>query len=177
VPTSLPSPVTEPSHAGTHAGGLRGLYERFAHLIHELGKFGIVGAITFVIDSSIFAVLRAGLDWGWFPSTVVSTTVAATLAFIGNRFWTWRDRDRRALHREYALYFFFNVVGLLITAAVLFFSHTMLGSQWHVLQTPLSDFISKSLFGTALASAFRFWAYRRFVFRNAEAPTPSPSGA
>ncbi|MFC7481251.1 GtrA family protein [Luedemannella flava] len=136
-----------------------------------------MGASTFVVDFLIFNVCRVGLDWGWFPSTVVSTTVAATLAFLGNRFWTWRDRDRTGLHREYALYFFFNVVGLLITAAVLLFSHNLLGSHWPALQSPLADNISKTIFGTALASAFRFWAYRRFVFRNNTVPTPSPAEA
>lgn len=170
----MSSPVAEPARQGSV---LVVLYRRFANLIHEVGKFGIVGASTFLVDLAIFNVCRVGLDWGWFPSTVVSTTVAATLAFIGNRFWTWRDRDRRGLHREYLLYFFFNVVGLLITAGVVFFSHNLLGAHWPALQTPLADNISKSIFGTALASAFRFWAYRRFVFRNTAVPAPSPAEA
>jgi putative flippase GtrA len=170
----MSSPVAEPARQGSV---FIDLYRRFAHLIHEVGKFGIVGASTFVIDLVIFNVCRVGLDWGWFPSTVVSTTVAATIAFLGNRFWTWRDRDRRGLHREYLLYFFFNVVGLLITAGVVFFSHNLLGGHWPALQTPLADNISKSIFGTALASAFRFWSYRRFVFRNTSVPAPSPAEA
>ncbi len=177
VVPSLPSPVTEPAPAGNGPGGLAGLYRRFAHLIHELGKFGVVGASTFVVDFVVFNICRVGLDWGWFPSTVVSTVIAATLAFIGNRYWTWRDRDRSGLHREYSLYFFFNIVGLLITAAVLLFSHNLLGSQWPALRTPLADNISKTIFGTALASTFRFWAYRRFVFRSARVPAPSAAEA
>ena len=48
----------------------------------------------------------------------ISTIIAATLAFIGNRFWTWRHRERTGLGREYVLYFGFNPVGLLIGIAL-----------------------------------------------------------
>lgn len=144
---------------------VRALYERFAHIIHEFGKFGIVGAICYVIDVTVFNVCLVVFGLAWFPSLVVSTVIAASLAFVGNRFWTWRDRERNALHREYGLYFGFNLVGLLISAGVLLLSHDVLGSTWPVFQTTLADNIAGKVVGVGLASTFRFWAYRRFVFR------------
>src|SRR5262245_23165079 len=33
---------------------LRGVYTRFEHLFHELGKFGVVGIIAYAVDISIF---------------------------------------------------------------------------------------------------------------------------
>ena len=83
---------------------------------------------------------------------MVSTVVAASLAFLGNRFWTWRDRERTALHREYLLYFSFNLVGLLISAACSGSATTALGAVWPVLQTPLADNISGKVIGVGLAS-------------------------
>lgn len=167
VPSSSPATVEQP---GQSAGGLLGLYRRFAHLIHELGKFGIVGAATYVIHVAVFNVCLGRLPW--FPSLVIATVIATSLAFLGNRFWTWRDRDRTALHREYVIYFFFNVVGLLITAAVLWISHEGLGSIWPaVFQNRLADNISGNLIGVGLASVFRFWSYRRFVFKALPAET------
>ena len=38
-------------------------------------------------------------------------------------------------------------------------------SVWPALQTPLADNISGKIIGVGLASMFRFWAYRRFVFK------------
>lgn len=146
---------------------VRALYRRFAHIYRELGKFGVVGGITYVIDVAIFDLCLIAFHWRWLPSLVVSTVVAASLAFIGNRYWTWRDRERTALHREYGLYFAFNVVGLLISVGVLWLSHDVLGSTWPLFQTALVDTISGKIIGVALASIFRFWAYRRFVFRPA----------
>ena len=37
------------------------LYQRFRHLIHELGKFGIVGGVAFTVDITIvYALLLRG---------------------------------------------------------------------------------------------------------------------
>ena len=143
---------------------LRALYDRFSRLLHELGKFGVVGAICYVVDVAVFNLCLVVLNLAWFPSLVASTVIAASLAFVGNRNWTWRDRERTALHREYGLYFGFNLVGLVISAGVLLISHDLLGGMWPALQTPLADNIAGKVVGVGLASMFRFWAYRRFVF-------------
>jgi putative flippase GtrA len=91
--------------------------------------------------------------------------VSATVAFLGNRFWTWRHRERSGLAREYTLYFIFNVVGLAIGLSVLGISHYGLGSVWPgIFQTTLADLIAANIVGTFFGTLFRFWSYRRFVF-------------
>jgi putative flippase GtrA len=151
--------------------GLRALYDRFAHLIHEVGKFGVVGAICYVIDLAVFNLAEGQLGWAWFPALVLSTVVSATCAFIGNRYWTWRASASQALHREYGLFFLFNLVGLAISSGMLLLSHDLLGSVWPIMAGRLADNISGKVIGVAFASLFRFWAYRRYVFRPA-APAP-----
>lgn len=149
------------------------LVERFRHLIHELGKFGVVGGAAYVVDLVIFNLLLSST--GWLTATVISTAVAATGAFVGNRFWTWRDRERSSLTREYLLYFFFNLVGLGISIGVLWLSHDVLGGWWPaVFHTRVADNVAKMLVGNAIASVFRFWAYRRFVFTG---PAVAPASA
>ena len=146
------------------------LWARFGHLVAELGKFGVVGGIAYVIDVTVFNLLLSAA--GPYLAAVASTTVAATGAFVGNRSWTWRHRARTGLHREYLLYFGFNLVGLLIALACLWLSHHLLGLAWPaVFHTRLADNVAKNLVGTALGTLFRFWAYRRFVFT---APVPAP---
>ena len=156
--------MTPPAVVARPISLLRALRERFDQLIRELGKFGVVGAICYGIDVAIFNIVLA-MTGEPIPATVVSTVIAATIAFVGNRFWTWRDRERSGLRREYALYFGINLVGLMIGVACLWISHDWLGSYWPVLTTPLADNISGKVIGVGLASLFRFWAYRKFVFR------------
>src|SRR5215475_4129393 len=156
-------PATPPRTESADPGLLTALWRRFGHLVHEVGKFGAVGACTFVIDVTIFTLLRGELGPFW--AAAVSMTIAATLAFVGNRFWTWRHRERSGLHREYVLYFAFNLVGLLISEACLLASHSVLGHYWPVVfQNAVADNLSKNGVGMALGTLFRFWSYRRFVF-------------
>lgn len=141
------------------------MLDRFGHLIHELGKFGVVGGIAFIADLALFN-LAVGL-WGMeeLLAKTLATVVAATVAFVGNRFWTWRHRERSGMAREYSLYFFFNAVGLGIGLSCLAISHYGLGSVWPtVFQTLIADNIAANLVGTVLGTLFRFWSYRRFVF-------------
>jgi putative flippase GtrA len=142
---------------------LRRLWDRFGNLVREMGKFGIVGGIAFIVDSLVYTVLHDSLGYIW--AKVVSTVIAATLAFIGNRFWTWRGRSGKKMHREYLLYFVFNAIGLFIALACVWVSHGLLGAVWpDIFRTRLADVISAQIVGTAIGTVFRFWAYRTLVF-------------
>jgi putative flippase GtrA len=146
---------------------MRRLYARFARLIHEVGKFGTVGGICYGIDFAIFNLLLHAYNEP-FSAKTVSTVIATTAAFVGNRYWTWRHRDRTGLRREYGLYFFFNVVGLAIGLACIGIN-TWLGGFWPgIFDTAIAINIAANVVGVGLASLFRFWSYRRYVFK----PTP-----
>lgn len=147
-------------------GIVSSLNARFSHLTHEIAKFGIVGALSFVIDFGLFNALSmpAGpLPHKVLTSKAISTTVAATFAYFANRHWTWRHRTRSGLGREYALFFIFNGVGLGIMEICLVISRYGMGFD-----SALSNNISAYGFGLVLGTIFRFWAYRRWVFMDAD---------
>ncbi|MGI5161003.1 GtrA family protein [Microbispora sp. CA-102843] len=137
---------------------LRRAYERFAALIHELLKFGTVGAIAFVIDFGGTNLLRFGVGLGPLSSKVVATIVAATFAYMGNRFWTYRHREQSGLAREYVLFFLLNGIGLLPPLLTIGFVTYSLG-----LHDVLSYNIAQGV-GVALGTLFRFWSYKKWVF-------------
>jgi putative flippase GtrA len=139
-----------------------------------MGKFGTVGGVAFATDLAIYNVLLS-LGTETLTAKTISTLLATTVAFTGNRFWTWRHRERRNLAREYTHYFLLNAVGLGIGLTCLAISHYGLGQIWPALQSPLADNISGQLVGTALGTLFRFWSYRRFVFRDVTVADPAPA--
>ena len=146
---------------------VRSLHGRVEHLLHELAKFGVVGAVAFVVDVGTFNVLRTGpFDDRVLTAKIISTILATTVAFFGNRQWTFKHRERASLRREYVLFFVLNGVGLAISLSFLAFSHYVLD-----LTSPLADNISANLIGMGFATVFRFWSYRRWVFT---APAPVP---
>jgi putative flippase GtrA len=145
-----------------------GLRARLGALVRELSKFGIVGGTAFTIDLIIFNVLlHSGVET--LIAKTISTVIATTFAFAGNRFWTWRHRVHQHMGRQYTMFFLLNAVGLGIGLACLAISHYGLGQIWPELQSPLADNISGQFVGTAVGTLFRFWSYRRFVFQGAAA--------
>ena len=141
----------------------------------ELAKFGVIGAIAYVIDVGIFNALRFASDSGPFldrPITakVISTAFATTWAYFGNRYWTFRHRKRTSFRREYVLFFVLNGIGMLIAVSCLAISHYALG-----LDSALADNISANGIGLVLGTAFRFWSYRKWVFlEHPELPPEHP---
>jgi putative flippase GtrA len=161
----VPPTATSEEPPKAAPGLLRSAYERFRHLILELGKFGTVGAVAFTVDTALYAYLLQAQELETLTAKTLTTVVSATVAFLGNRFWTWRHRERSGLAREYTLYFVFNVVGLAIGLSVLGISHYGLGSLWPgIFQTTLADLVAANIVGTFFGTLFRFWSYRRFVF-------------
>jgi putative flippase GtrA len=152
---------------------LPALRARFGALVRELSKFGTVGGIAFAIDLAIFNVLlQAGFES--LLAKTISTVLATTVAFTGNRFWTWRHREHTNMARQYTMFFLLNGVGLGIGLSCLAISHYGLGAIWPEFQTPLADNISGQLVGTAVGTLFRFWSYRRFVFGGTPVPDLIP---
>lgn len=141
--------------------------------MRELSKFGTVGATAFTVDLLIFNVLlQSGAET--LLAKTGSTVVATTVAFVGNRFWTWRHREHTNMAKQYTMFFLLNGVGLAIGLTCLALSHYGLGAIWPEFQTPLADNISGQLVGTAMGTLFRFWSYRRFVFGESAVPDPTP---
>jgi putative flippase GtrA len=135
-----------------------------ARLVRELAKFGSVGMVALVVDVGTFNLLRfAGGDGPLHDKPLTAKTISVVLAtlvaYLGNRYWTYRDRRRTGFAREYFLFFTLNAIGLGIALTCLWFSHYVLN-----LRTPLADNVSANVIGLALATAFRFVSYRKLVF-------------
>ena len=133
-------------------------YYRLGHLVRELMKFGVVGSVAFLVDLVMFNVLLHATDRP-LTSKTLSTVLATTVAYAGNRTWTFRRRSRSTVRREYALFFLLNAIGLGIALACLAISHYVLDFT-----SPLADNIAANGVGLALGTTFRFWSYRTFVF-------------
>jgi putative flippase GtrA len=144
-------------------GLLRTLEARVRGIVHELAKFGTVGALAFVVDISLFNFVLHVTDKP-LTSKVISTIVAATVAFVLNPAWSVAHRLRISVRREYALFFVLNGIGLVIAVGCLAISHYLLGFE-----SRLADNIAANGFGLVLGTTFRFWSYRRFVWLAPEA--------
>lgn len=134
-------------------------------LLGQFTRFGIVGAVGFVIDTSVFALLIVTflsadqLHEGPLIAKVLSTTLAILFNWMGNRHWTFRSHKGRQLLREGVEFGIVSLGGMLIGLACLWVSHYLLGFT-----SQFADLISGNVIGLALGTLFRFTLYRVWVF-------------
>jgi putative flippase GtrA len=163
---------------------VRKLYVRFQRLIHEAAKFGVVGIVGVIITNGLYGLLHNTFGLGPVTATTIATIVATAVSYVANRYWSFRHRERTGVAREGVIFFILNGVGLLIQDAVVAFNFYILSNG----NNKAAEFIALNA-GIALATLFRFWSYRKWVWAEpadgAEAGTgehqppaaPSPSMA
>ena len=149
-------------------------------------KFGVVGAVAFVIDLGGYNLLvfgphllgmftqqttEGGLHDKPLTARIIAATGSTRVAWVGNRLWTFRHRRSRHAGHELALYLMFNVVAMVISVACLGVSRYVFG-----LHSQLADNVT-NIFGIILGTLFRFWSYRKFVFEGELVEEPlEPAG-
>ena len=155
----------------------------------EVIKFLMVGGTTFVVDTAVFFTLKSTvLAPKPVTAKVVAVLVATMLNYVLNREWSFRTRGGRETGHEAFLFFLVSGIGLAINSAPLWISSYVLDLRVpdvSPLTENVADFVSAQLVGTLLATAFRWWAFRRYVFPDdftdaedlAAAVNPAPADA
>jgi putative flippase GtrA len=137
---------------------VRGLYERFRQLAHEVAKFGVVGTIAFLTATIGTNLLHFRAGMGPLTANVVATVAGTCVAFVGNRYWTFRHREGSTMAREYVVFFVLNAIGLGIQLACIGFTYYVLGMHGKL------AYNVALIFGIGVGTLFRFWSYRRWVW-------------
>ncbi|WP_169313847.1 GtrA family protein [Stackebrandtia nassauensis] len=138
---------------------LNRLPRRWRALAEEVLKFGSIGLVNTAVTMLIFNVL---LSIGPLKANVAATVVATTCSYFMNRHWTYRHLPKTSLKREYTLFFVFNLIGFLIESIILAVARYGMHFDEH---TDVAAFNIAKFSGLVIATLFRFWAYRSFVFK------------
>ncbi len=143
-------------------------YRDIAVRHRELVKFALVGAIAYIVDITLFTLLKTTvLEPKPVTAKIVAVLVATIVSYVLNREWSFRTRGGRERHHEAALFFLVCGIGLVINATPLWISRYVLDMQVPqvgLLAQEVADFASANVIGTLLAMIFRWWAFRRYVF-------------
>jgi putative flippase GtrA len=163
---------SDEERAGVRVSGIPAAVSRLRGTLdvvyREMLKFGAVGAVAFVVDVGLFNLLTTDL---WFgagappldghekAAKIISASTATVVAWLGNRYWSFRHRRQASRHREFLTFALMNVLAMGIAVTCLAISHDVLGFT-----SKLADNLSGNVIGIGLGTLFRFWAYRTFVF-------------
>ncbi|MER7170771.1 GtrA family protein [Streptomyces mesophilus] len=128
-------------------------------LWREIAKFGAVGGVGMLVNLGVFNLLRHTTEIPVVRASILATAVAICCNYVGFRYFTYRDRDKSSRTKEMTLFLLFSIVGLVIENGVLYAA--TYGFGW---DSPLQSNVFKFV-GIGIATLFRFWSYRTWVFR------------
>jgi len=138
-------------------------------LWRELLGFGAVGVVGYISDAIVINLLYQHV-----PSVLASAiavSVSTLIAYLGNRFWTFRNRERRETGAEFGLFVLVSAGGFLITVFCVWFTQHVLGAD-----SRLAVNLAQLGAGQVLGTLFRFWACHRFVFPEGPAQAVASAG-
>jgi putative flippase GtrA len=142
------------------------MYERFRQLIHEGFKFLVVGGVGFIVTLGVANLLQ-GI--GRYKAITIATILAAVVTYLGNRYWSFSNRQGQGTARESVIFLVLNGIGLLIYYGCIWLIQDaggLMGKGWYNFAI---------IVGTILGTLFRFWSYRKWVWKAAPG-APAPAG-
>jgi putative flippase GtrA len=155
-------------------------YRDIAIKHRELVKFAFVGGTTWVIDTVVFLLLKSTvLAEKPLTAKIIAVLVATIVSYVLNREWSFRTRGGRERHHEAALFFIVSGVGVVVYSAPLAISRYVFHlavPEVSLLTQEVADFVSGQIVGVLLGMAFRWWAFRRFVFPDEDVRRRVPAG-
>jgi putative flippase GtrA len=162
--SSAGAPLPVPAHSQLASSMQQGklgqvLRGRCWRLVLEFASFSVVPGCAWLVTDAIFKllVMQAGVEplaWG-----AVSVAVATVASFTGNRYWTFRQRQRTTLRREGFRYLVLTGAGLMIQIA---FLQLTVGSQGLHDKLSPNDAVMLAL---GVGIVFRYWLCRTWVWR------------
>jgi putative flippase GtrA len=143
------------------------LYRRYRDLTGEAIRFLIVGGTAFGLTVGGTDALHLGAGLGPLIANVLANIVAACFAFAGHKYWTFRNRPEGGQGREFAFFLLLNGAGLGLQLLSIWFTRDVLDF------TGVLALNVALIVGIGLATLFRFWSYRRWVFLALGQPGPA----
>ncbi|MCK8466923.1 MAG: GtrA family protein [Rhodoglobus sp.] len=132
-------------------------------------RFLVVGALSTLIEVGVFNLLV--FVWGWdvVAAKIVASLVALVNAYIGNREWTFRHRDRRGRTAEVVLFLATNAVCTALGAVLVWVGvegvEAILGREPGAVAVNLVNLTS-----IVIVVLLRFVLYHGIVFRASPKP-------
>ena len=135
----------------------------------EAAKFSAVNVVATIVAVLLFNVLVHGITGisrpgplnGWpVTSWFLANCVGMGISFYGSRRYAFKNRRPSGPGAGALKYAGVNLASFVIPMACLWVTRNVIG--W---DSALADNVSANLVGAFLGMLFRFWAFRRFVFK------------
>jgi len=126
-------------------------------------KFGVVGAIAFVIDYGLLAVLTELFGINYLVSATISFTVSVIFNYLASMRYVFTHKEGMSRRREFTIFVVLSVIGLLINNACMWAGVELLGIHYLIVK----------IGATAIVMVWNFVTRKIFLDGGAQAPATS----
>jgi putative flippase GtrA len=134
---------------------------RFWRLVAEFASFSVVWVVcAWLVSGAVFSLLSMQAGVKPQTSAMVGVAVATVASFAGNRYWTFRQRQRTTVHGEGFRYLVLTGAGLMLQLDFVRLTIRSLGPD------------TAPMLGLGLSILFCYWSCRTCVWR---APASAPA--
>ncbi len=153
---------------------------RLRRIGDEAARFSAVNVVATAVALVIFNLLAHGIPGiynpgplnGWpLTSWFVANCVGMAISFYGSRRFAFKHRKASGPGGGALIYVVINLVSFVIPMGCLWITRNAIG--W---DSVLADNVSANVVGAFLGMLFRFWAFRRFVFKRRGGVLFGPDG-
>lgn len=125
-------------------------------LIEQFLKFGVVGAIAFVIDYGILMLLSQVVGWDPVPSSAVSFTVSVVFNYLVSMRYVFTRREDLSRRREFVIFVILSVIGLGINSVCIWAGTQALGDGAIAVT-------ATKVVATVVVALWNFWSRKRWL--------------
>lgn len=122
-------------------------------LVQQFMKFGVVGAVAFVIDYGLMVALTELAGVEYLLSATISFTVSVVFNYLASMRYVFTHKEGLSRRREFVIFVVLSVIGLGINDALMFLGTSLLG---------ISYLITK-IAATAVVMVYNFVTRKKFL--------------
>lgn len=122
-------------------------------LIQQFMKFGVVGAIAFVIDYGLMVALTEIFSINYLISATISFSVSVIFNYLASMRYVFRHKEGMSRRREFIIFVVLSIIGLLINNLLMWLGTGLLG---------ITYLITK-IFATAVVTIYNFVTRKIFL--------------
>ena len=122
-------------------------------LIEQMVKFGIIGALAFVIDYGFMILLTEVFKVNYLISSGISFTISVIFNYICSMKYVFDSRDDMSKGKEFTIFIILSIIGLCINQLIMCAMVDKLGLFYAVVK----------LFATAVVMVWNFVTRKIFL--------------
>lgn len=108
----------------------------------QILRFGVVGALAFVIDYGLLFLCTEALGINYLISSAIAFSVAVIFNYILSTLWVFdtsrNEKDKRA---QFAVFIILSVIGLGLTEVLMWFGTDILGIYYLITKIGATGFV------------------------------------